>query len=78
MERMKRRVRGRQGQAITEYLLLMVTIVAIFLALQKGFQKIGRNLWKQMVCDISAPCVMCRPPASIAESSASPAPCRAQ
>lgn len=60
---MKRLIRDSQaGQAVIEYILMIVVALSILSVLAFGFRKVLFRVWMQMACSITAPCPHCSPP----------------
>ncbi len=50
-----------RGQAIVEYLLMIVVALALLSVIGIAFRKIVAHLWQQMTCEVSAACYNCPP-----------------
>jgi hypothetical protein len=49
----------QSGQAIIEYVILLVLILSIGGLLFAGVRSSRDKMWKQMICDVSAACPDC-------------------
>jgi len=50
---------GPSGQAIVEYILMLVLAMAIVAAVNSSLNGSIRRIWAQMVSDVAAPCAKC-------------------
>jgi len=57
---MKKKLRGQEGQAIVEYVLGLLTAVAIVGAMSAGLKKPVIKLWSKLSQEIAAPCPKCK------------------
>lgn len=53
------------GQAIIEYLLILLFVVTLIGGMAAGFRGVIVGYWQEMSCDIAAPCPHCDPPDSV-------------
>ncbi len=64
--RLLARQKQQSGQAILEYVLLLVIILGMGGIIVKGGVQVARDkLWKQILCDVSRACPKCKAPDSI-------------
>ncbi|NDG85432.1 MAG: hypothetical protein EBX52_10420 [Proteobacteria bacterium] len=68
--------RNDSGQAILEYMIVLLIIVSISGVIQFGVSKSRNKLWKWMICQISAACPGCNPTASANKTLQSGGPCK--
>lgn len=62
----KGRLRSSEsGQAIVEYVLILVVVVTVMGALGRGLRTSVRSVWVALAKEIAAPCPKCDPPASM-------------
>jgi hypothetical protein len=54
----------RSGQAVIEYVMLLLIILTMGGIMRYGVQTARDKLWKKIICDVSAPCPGCAAPAS--------------
>lgn len=59
----------QDGQAITEFIVMMAAAVGIALILGGGLQKGAGSVWKSVFCEVSAPCPTCNPPDQVRRAS---------
>lgn len=55
----------QKGQAVVEYLLMLITVVGLVGILGIGFRRSLKGLWGKLARDISAPCPGCQPPRDV-------------
>jgi Flp pilus assembly pilin Flp len=69
---------ANQGQAIVEFMLLLILAVLMIAGLKTAFETPVKQLWKQLACEIAAPCPTCLIPTLTKESLAriSSQPCK--
>lgn len=66
--------RSESGQAIVEYLLMVMVALSVAATLAFGFRKAFFRMWMQMACEITAPCPHCQAPPEIRGSANKVAP----
>ncbi|MBU6154368.1 MAG: hypothetical protein KGP28_08725 [Bdellovibrionales bacterium] len=54
----------QSGQAILEYVMVLLVILSIGFALQSGIQVSRDKFWKRIICHVTAPCPGCAAPDS--------------
>src|SRR5690606_26736751 len=61
IELMRRRMsrRDQKGQAVIEYILMLVAALAIIGIVSAAFKRIRDYLWMQMLCEVPAACIGC-------------------
>lgn len=62
---MRRFLSDEDGQAIVEYLLMLMVAISIVAILASGVRRIVLGLWQVMACEISAACPHCPPPEEV-------------
>jgi hypothetical protein len=62
-----KRIRSKRtaGQAVIEYMLMILVALSVAGLLGFGFRKIFFKVWMQMACEVTAPCPHCAAPAPI-------------
>lgn len=55
----------QEGQAVVEYVLMVMIAMAVVGVIATGFRKSLIALWEKMAQDISAPCPGCPPPPDV-------------
>jgi Flp pilus assembly pilin Flp len=58
-------IRNEDGQAVVEYVLLLVAVVSVIGVLKTGIRKITAMFWLFMARRIAAPCPACTPSGDI-------------
>lgn len=48
-----------QGQAVIEFILVMVIALVMIMGLNFGLRRVMNQVWGSMICDITAPCPHC-------------------
>jgi hypothetical protein len=54
----------QSGQAILEYVVVLLIILSIGFTLQNGIRGSRDKLWKRIICHVTAPCIGCEAPDS--------------
>jgi hypothetical protein len=62
MRKKSRHPIGRSGQAVIEYILMVMVALTIVSALSYGMKRVLLHVWMQMACEITAPCPHCQKP----------------
>ena len=61
----KKEYSKQSGQALVEYVLTLVTVVAIFMVMNQIVTRGIGNLWTGLAKRVAAPCPNCTPPSEI-------------
>jgi hypothetical protein len=64
-KRLSNPLKKNSGQAILEYILLLIIMLSLGSILIGGIQKSRDKLWKQMLCDVSRACPKCAIPETV-------------
>jgi hypothetical protein len=52
----------RSGQAILEYMLLLIVLFGVVALLNTVLGRVRETAWKAFMCEIAAPCYGCKVP----------------
>ena len=58
-------IRDESGQAILEYVLLLLAVVSIVGTMKAGLKELTARFWLFMAKKIAAPCPTCEPSADV-------------
>jgi Flp pilus assembly pilin Flp len=57
--------RNQSGQAVVEYMLMLLTVISVVSIMGFGFRKSLFALWQSFARDIAAACPGCPPPSNV-------------
>ena len=60
-----KRGKRKSGQAVIEYMLMILIALSIAGALGFGFRKLFFKIWLPMACEVTAPCPHCAAPSEL-------------